>query len=346
MTFYLILFTLVCFFSFIYTYSKEKNVAVLSKLMVFILLFIPLALRKDIGTDYKNYVKIFNEMKSGIKISQEFGWQFLNYIVIKLNLNVQWIFIISAFLTVLFILQTPKKELFITVILFFSLFYLESFNVVRQALAMSICWYSFLCFNKGLNKRAIIFLIFAISFHYAAILVAFAFIFMNKQKLSEKAFFVLLVFSFILVESGFLLKILTFILSFTKYGIYLSRSDLFSNLVSGGIGGLATFTVRSIILIGMYYFLPKSIDEKQKNYCRVCVLCLFVFDLLGVNVYMFQRVRIYFFLSYMVVFYFLYHQKSELRKSANIIFVLFFVVYYMVLKLLTGAGQIIPYMHI
>lgn len=346
MIFYIILFFIALFFSFIYTYTKEKNIAFISKSMLFLVLFLPLALRKDIGTDYKNYVRIFNEMSSGIKSSQEVGWQFINYIVIKLHLNVQWIFIISAFLTVFFILRTPKKELFITVILFFCLFYLESYTMVRQALAMSICWYSFLCFNKGMKKRAILFLIIAISFHYAAILVAFAFIFMNQYKLSEKAFYILLAFSFIFVESGLLLKVMTFMLSFTKYGIYLSRSDLFANLVSGGIGGLATFSVRSSILIGMYCFLPESVNEKQKSYCRICVLCLFLFDLLGVNVYIFQRVRVYFFLSYMVVFYFLYNQKNGVKKSANIIFIAFFVVYYMIMKLITGSGQIVPYMHI
>ena len=346
MTFYIILFFSTSFFAFIYTYTKDKNVAVISKMMIFVLLFLPLALRKGIGTDYKNYVRIFNDMSSGLEISQEPGWKFLNYVVIRLNLNVQWIFIVSAFWTVYFIIKTPKKYSFIVVVLFFCLFYLESYNIVRQSLAMSICWYSFLCFNNGNNKKAVIFLVLAVLFHYAAILVAFAFIFMNRQYISEKMFVVLLVLSFIMVESGLILKTITFILSFTKYGIYLSRADLFMNLASGGIGGLATFAFRSLLLVGMYYLMPESATELQRNYCKISILCLFFFDLLGIKIYIAQRVRSYFFLSYMIVFYFTYYQKNNIKKAMNLVFILFFIAYYLILKLLTGAGQIVPYMHV
>ncbi len=346
MGFYFGLFVLVFLFSFIYSHAKDVNIVILSRVILFLLLFLPLALRKDIGVDYNNYVSIYNRIYKGGHISIEPGWYLLNILIMKFNMNVQWIFIIPAFFTVYCVMKTPRTLCFGIFILFFTLYYLEAYNIVRQCFAMSICWYSFLCIKENRKRKAYMLLIIAICFHYSAIIVAICYLCMEKINIPTIFFISLLFFFFIIIQSGIAIQLLTFFLSYTKYGIYLNRFDLFSNLSSGGIGGLVTFAFRTGILLLMFFSIPNNVSEKEKNYCRIMTLSLFVFDLLGVSFYIFQRMRILFFLSYMVVYIYTYNRYNTFSKLKNFIILNFFILYYFVLKLIVGFGGIIPYKHI
>ena len=60
MIFYISQFILVSFFAYIHSYHKNERFSVIAKWICLLLLFIPSALRYNIGTDYVNYKSIFN----------------------------------------------------------------------------------------------------------------------------------------------------------------------------------------------------------------------------------------------------------------------------------------------
>ena len=98
MFFYIYLCLFVLILSFSYTKCKDKYLAIDIKILIFLFLFIPAALRFGIGTDYVNYVNIFQSFKNTNEMQQEIGWKLINQFVLINNLPVQYIFVIASFL--------------------------------------------------------------------------------------------------------------------------------------------------------------------------------------------------------------------------------------------------------
>jgi hypothetical protein len=110
MFFYLVLFFSACLFAFLYSREKRQHVAILWKFICFSILFIPAALRFNVGVDYPTYAKIFNYIANGVPILVEPGYWFLNYAVFKLNGGFQIVVAFCSFFTLLFVfLSFPKK---------------------------------------------------------------------------------------------------------------------------------------------------------------------------------------------------------------------------------------------
>ena len=85
-------------FSFCYSFSKDQAVSICLKTICFLIIFLPAALRFNIGTDYSHYTQGFYRYKNGMNPGKELAWNFIYDIVIKFDLRDQWIFIISSFI--------------------------------------------------------------------------------------------------------------------------------------------------------------------------------------------------------------------------------------------------------
>ena len=344
MSFYICLFFLVFIFSFCYTYSVDKNAAVCLKSIVFLLLFIPSALRYGIGTDYENYVNIFYDILNNVDVRTEAGWVLLNKFCISFNLDVQWVFILSTFFTIYYMFKTPKKDFFIVIVLFFCLFYLDSYNMTRQGLTMAICWYAYLCFINGKKKKCYLYVIISSLFHTSGLIILLCFFIIDKFKiLNKKIVNVLLICCFLLSYTNILMNIFGFILSFTKYGIYIEMLDYY-NTRSAGYGNIYTLLFRTFFLLlifNSYSFTRNNVENK----CIVYFLLLLeLSDVISLNMFMANRVKMMFYLFYIMIMIPLYQQKGNvILKIKKIGFITFFILYYLVLKLLTGANAIIPY---
>lgn len=344
MLFYIFLFFLVLLFSFCYTYAKDVNVAVCFKIITFLLLFLPSALRYGIGTDYVNYVDIFFNIKEGVDVRTELGWVFLNKFCIFFNLNVQWIFIISSFFTIYYIFKTPKKDFFIVIILFFCLFYLDSYNMTRQGLTMSICWYAYLCFIGGKKNKSYIYIIISSLFHTSGLIILLCFFIIDKFKLINKKTTTILLFCcFFLAYTNIFMTILSFILSFTKYNVYLEMFE-FYNERSAGFGSIYTLLIRTFILLILFNSFRYTNNDIENKFIVFFILLLELSDVIALDLYMANRVKLLFYLAYIMIMVPLYQQKGNVfMKIKKIGFISYFILYYLILKLITGANAIIPY---
>src|SRR5690554_3177511 len=96
MIFYISQFILVSFFAYIHSYHKNERFSVTAKWICLLLLFIPSALRYNIGTDYVNYKSIFNVIQKTGQNRNEIAWVYLNKLIIALKLPFQYVIAIAS----------------------------------------------------------------------------------------------------------------------------------------------------------------------------------------------------------------------------------------------------------
>lgn len=133
----------------------------------FLLVFIPAAIRYDIGTDFLNYLSIYESAESLERFKlKEPGFYLVNIFLKSLNAHPQWMFATFAFIfTALAFKAYPRRNAWIIHFLFFSMLWFFSFNGMRQAIAVACCFVGVFCFFK---KRYLVFLLWSIigfSFH-------------------------------------------------------------------------------------------------------------------------------------------------------------------------------------
>lgn len=163
-------------FAEISTKAKEKVVRITAMLIT---LFIPAFLagiRYGIGTDYFRYKLIFDNIRYGYVTRHEIGYGLINYFVGLIGGNIQTVFFIVSFLTILFVYLTlydlkDKISLGIGMLVFMLLYYQMSFNVVRQVLAMSVSMFSIRFIYKRQLMKFLIFVLLATSFHLSSMVI-------------------------------------------------------------------------------------------------------------------------------------------------------------------------------
>lgn len=137
-------------------------------------------LRYFVGIDYESYTFIFASIAGS---QTEPAFRLINLIIFLLGLNVQFVFLISSLITFTLFYKGIKRNsdnLFLSVfILLFCGFFIESLNIIRQYIAISIFFYSIrYIIDKDLVKYLICIAL-ATCFHYSAILLILAYFLLN-----------------------------------------------------------------------------------------------------------------------------------------------------------------------
>jgi len=150
-SFYAYQFLLVLLLAAGVSYAGSKRTCCVFQWLVFLVLFIPAALRYGIGFDYPNYVEEFGNVATGCG-APNFGCGFMAICnsLIRFDRDVQWMFAISSFLTCLSIFAFPRKGFVWCIIGFMATMYLSSYNAVRQELGIMFCVFAF---SMRLHRR-------------------------------------------------------------------------------------------------------------------------------------------------------------------------------------------------
>lgn len=350
MSFYLILFCLFSTSAFCYAYLnfQRKYVPLIFKYVCFLLLFIPAALRFGIGTDYKSYVDIFNGISTGEKISIEIGWIWLNLLVYKLGLNVQWIFIISGFVTYILLLKTDKKDFFIALIIYFMTLYLPSYNITRNCISISMFWYGFVCLTKEQKWQGLVVVLLSGLFHTSAVLVYLPLYFlMWFIPLNKKNAFILAIILYIVFAqfdlAGKLLEMP--FLQETVYGKY-SFSEKYAMRVKHNTGVLA---LSRLFLAFFAYLLcdEKNCTKKEFSAMSWLFLGLIISFSLENSIVIFRRSTTLFLVAHMAMGAIAF--RSTERQSVKVGRISYLVLMFLrefCLSLINKTGQVIPYQSI
>lgn len=165
----------ILFVSTFFVYISDKGKGRLERqaflLMAFLLIFIPSAFRFDIGTDFLNYIAIYNNLDTyGDRL--EPGFYLLNQLFYSIEANPQWIFISSAFIfSIVLFAAYPIKGAWILHFAAVSLLWFPSFNIIRQSLAIVFTLLATFCFFDKKYIHFFILSLIGVMFHFSAIFI-------------------------------------------------------------------------------------------------------------------------------------------------------------------------------
>jgi len=329
MFFYLVLFFSACLFAFLYSREKRQHVAILWKFICFSILFIPAALRFNVGVDYPTYAKIFNYIANGVPILVEPGYWFLNYAVFKLNGGFQIVVAFCSFFTLLFVfLSFPKKHFLSCIAIFFLVFYPWTYTTIRQMLVASLAYYCYIhYFLNGKFLRSYLIFAFASVFHLSALIYIPIFFLLRYIRINK--IYAFLFFTLVLVTAPVADIIIGFFeiaLANTKYSVYFSMDSMSGKPaeISTGIGRIVRFFLYTLILLPLVIYR----DKRAASDGLVLFLIVIVFDVLAQHIVVFSRISRGFLFAYFILIVAILESKSKYRQIVVLsIFALSFVLY-------------------
>jgi hypothetical protein len=312
MLFYIAQFIAITVISFFYSKSKDLSVRIISQISVFLLMFLPAALRYGVGTDYFNYVRIYNSLNVS-SAYVEYGFYMLNVFLYENGWDVQWIFAIMAFLILLFLfLSVSRKSFYIIIPFYMTFFYSFSFNIIRQALVVSMVYYAFVLFNKKRLFASLAILVAGSLFHVSALLFIPLFLVLSIVRITKRRAVILLVL--VLASTFFSNTIIEFIfnkiVSYTDYTGYITSSVYNSKTEMGtGIGVGLRYLMMVIIIITFY-----NKTEKESSNVLTAFLVYIFTDCLGIQVTIFLRLSFGFSFIWLPVIDFINAHSTKYRK--------------------------------
>ncbi len=255
----------VAFFSFLAEKIDNKYARGWCRFFVFLVLFIPAALRYQTGTDYNNYIKMFYSSSS--LSHHELLWRLLNLFVRDNNLNVQWLFVFSAILIYWPICFSLNRENYsISMVLYVLLtFYFKSYNILRQMIAVSFILCVIINYEKKKWLLCIIYFFIAYNFHSSAILYVPLFFICLLNIKNKYIPFLFLIFGILFILKFNVLRIaLTLLIRFgLKYARYINKPQyLIKTPVGTGLGIFAKLLF-SILPVFFYAEIKQKYPQKK-----------------------------------------------------------------------------------
>jgi len=298
----------------------------------FVVLFVLSGFRdSSVGTDTAAYEELFLHLSKGGTIIQEVGWRFLNKVVIYFDGEFQHVLMLSSLLTLIPIFYISKKyslNPMLSIFLYFAFYiYLQSFNITRQTLAVSVI---FMAYPFLLNRKPLFFILLvclASAFHLTA-LICLPLIFVDKIPDKKLIYLALMAFSMIISVflSDLIIRYLSRIIGYEHY------LDIF---------GIEELAVGYYLVVLNAFFLFVLFTARNRGLLFKLFFIYVVLANLMVKVPFGYRL-IYYFTVIQVLYlpYFVYNNKLKPRDVAFGI-VVFYA--YLVFYRSAGNGGIIPY---
>ncbi len=292
MSVYVLLLISSTLFSFLYSKAKDKFARVVLITLCFMSLFLPAAFRGGIGTDYFSYLHLYKRISLGQKIPQELGIVFISKILLFFHLPGHALIVTYSFLSILFVfLAIPKKYFYLGIPVYVLVFYLDSYCLLRQALACSIILYAYRKYCEGKNKVCFFWCIIAILNHKVMIIPLMILLFLNifsKRSLYIKTVpFIILFILINLYKKSIAKFFMTSVVQLTPYAGY--ASNKFANAEAMSSTGLG-FLLQIVLLIMLVYLIEKgSVTRQEYRIAGIYLAYLLFVRCIGQVFYIFVR---------------------------------------------------------
>lgn len=304
----------------------------------FLIIFIPAAIRYNIGADYFSYVNIFNEIKSSPELyHKELGFLWINQALIYLGLNSQSLFVVTSFIIYLFTyLSFPSKNKLLFSFIFITTFYLVSFNLIRTAIVYSISLYVFsnIYFNKNKYVINVILLILGFLIHKSMLFILIIpFIsFFTPISLIKNKFFILFLYLLFLLSFYYRSELVSILMTSdlikeVGYGKYINSVYLSKTKINSGIGIMLSL----IPFIWITLFSKELINFNKKNKIIVIFSLLYIFAIVCSSSFiLLSRIeRTFIFVIPLVVYAF--YTCENIKKTIRILFIIYITIWYIIL---------------
>lgn len=274
MTAYLLIALGTVLFGAWYDLSRSKSGRVLAFAFLFLSLFIPAAIRFELGGDCVNvYTPACDDIIDGKDVNFEpfFTWSVLFLDGVVENVP-QTIFACFSFLTLLFAIVSLRRPCFtVAATAYVFLYYPFGLSGIRQALALSFMLFAMRMYEMRRYVWSVIMVALAFSSHYTILMMpVLYFASVGLARLSKKVIHVALMAS--VVVAGLLnpMAILSGLIGNTRYGYYLSSDKYMDGAQLGsGLGVVAML----VIAATLYFLLMSEFKDDEEEPKRLAVLC-------------------------------------------------------------------------
>lgn len=170
---YTTIFVLAASFAYIAQYGSDASHRMWGRIFCFMCLFIPAALRYGIGRDYIGYCEIYDNNFPSYMQRLEPGFKFIGQLCRMAGLSsIMFMGVVAGITYALVCFCAPRKHIF-TIVTFYvlSFLYLDSYDITRQALAISILLCGFSLFYNDHKIKGILLFAVASLIHYSSLIV-------------------------------------------------------------------------------------------------------------------------------------------------------------------------------
>lgn len=282
------------FFSVLFAYFSviinNKTVSRFFVITSMLILIIPASIRYGIGTDYFSYGKIYINVSNGGDMETEPLFWLINYIVIFFGGGLNCVLAISSILVTGFIYKSFTKERLVLGVFFsFLILYSDSFNLVRQVIAVAISLYATSILLSDQKKKMAIFLaliVFGSMFHFSCL---FTLIVLLFRKIKTPKILSISIFIFFWFLSPIIAgKLLSFsLVEASKYAVYADMDEFSGSQELGtGLGFLMQILPALIVVL----FKERIFQDKfTRNFFGNAALFLIVIKMLAIYLVILYR---------------------------------------------------------
>lgn len=322
-----------------------------SNIIVFIAFLFPLSFigyRFNVGTDYKNYIRIFNDIKSVNSFSElmSINWEKGALILFKLVSFVtndpRMLFIPCTFLTLFPIFYVNKmynyKYLPLSMLIYNLIYLPFCLNVMRQGIAMSFTLLSFHFMLLKKDKKSIASFVFAFLFHKSCIILLPFFLAFrfdkseNKSKSTKKIIIISITISILMLFFG---KTIMDSLGITFYNSYFDRMNI------KGLD-LSYFILYIPTIVLLIFIKTKDVFI---NINRSLIVSGYFFGVVGTTAKYLNRLNVYFTIFEIILIPYLINRikNKKTRVFVSILYVIYLVFYFVYQFYILGRHEIFPY---
>lgn len=347
MCLYIILFLSICFVYALLKISIEQSrrrenvFLILSGILLFILYFFK---SESVGSDYITYLNFFDDcyvdldylLKDDLA-GFEKGYIILNKLIYMIYPNhLAFTFVLAVFFSwcSCFLIRRYVMPIWMGLFLLCTLsVFTNSFCLVRQSIAMYICWLSISSiFNRKLFKFLLIILV-AFFFHKTALIFAPVY-FLANYKLTNFSVMLGLLISFFIGE--FIHQIMGLLTIYLQANNYLN---------DGNDGGFTKLLFLLLSFFCIYFLNVKSrYNDKSSNLFINMLFMMLSIQIISLNFSILTRITDYFIISLCVLFPKIIGLKMWNKHGAfvRVLFVIFFIFFFYYSNKSNSFG-IIPY---
>jgi hypothetical protein len=332
---------------FVFSVLEISNINIRSNQILvslsWLILVVVAGTRYETGADWDMYNYYFQQTNSignfmitgntglyGINI--EFGYFLLCSILKQFGFGIQFLFFIVVLFNVTIITKALKHYTQYVVVglwLYYCFLYVTvEFSLIRQALAVSICFYAFRFVVSKEWVKYFLFIFIAFSFHRSA-LVMFPLYFFFKTRFSNKTILILVISGslLMLLKIKWLYSSILFVSgifgdAFYQRALFYMNSGVFG--VSRTVG--VTFFFLTFLLL-LFMWKRKEIESKKYGnlFFNIFVVYLVIFYYLYEFYEISVRFNLYFMFSLVVLFPYL---LEMFKKQSNRIIIIVFLAMY------------------
>src|SRR5690554_800814 len=338
MAFSLVFYNAILLLSTLFVWLSEKASTPMQRkvctLIAFLIVFLPAALRYEIGIDYFSYKIIFENIRDGLdpfwQSKMEPGFYFLNWMVANLGLGFEWLVgLTSLIIFTLFFLTYPKKYKAYYHFLLITLVYFTANNLLRNWLALGFVWLAVFSYLKEPRLFRFLVLIFIGSLFHKSVILFLAFPLLAKLNIFARNklayIFVSLLIIFLALWSDTLIKwlmsgSLSQALGYARYssGWYAQDTELGS-----GIGVLIKILFLAYPLLWLNTSNPR--DDFASNKIIILLIWIAIISIIAAaKISIFHRMaHLFAFVFNLILLWYLLNKKVPFSRVAVWLFLTF-----------------------